>query len=80
MCDLTQFTISSSTTYIQSETIAQLFIADVLLTFGMCSIVVIDDGNTFKCAFIEMCKKLKINHWCLARGNHRGISVERYYR
>ena len=80
MCDLTQFVISSSTTCIQSETLAQLFMVDVLLTFGVCSVVVIDDGSTFKGAFISMCTKLKINHWCLTCGNHRVNSVERCHR
>ena len=46
----------------------------------MCSVVVIDDGSTFKGDFISMCTKFKINHWCLARGNHRGNSIERYHR
>ena len=80
MFDLTQFVISSSTTCIQSETLAQLFVADVLLTFRMCSVVVIDDGSIFKGAFISMCTNLNINHWSLARGNHMGNSVERYHR
>ena len=80
MCDLTHITISSRTTCIQSETFVQLFMSEVLLTFIMCDVVVIDDGSTFKCAFIDMCTKLKINHWCLAQGNHRGNSVEHYHR
>ena len=80
MCDLIQFTVSSVTNYILAEALAQLFMVDVLLTFGMCSVVVIDDGSTFKSVFIAMCTKLKINYWCLAQGNHRGNSVERYHR
>ena len=80
MCDLTQFTISSVTNCILAETLAQLFMVDVLLTFGMCSVVVIDDGSPFKGIFVTMCTKLKPNYWCLAQGNHRGNSVEKYHR
>ena len=54
--------------------------SEVVLTFGMCSVVAIDDGSTFKSVFILMCTTLKINFWCLSRGNHRGNSVERYHR
>ena len=35
MCDLTQFVISSPTKCILAETLEQLFMADVLLTFGI---------------------------------------------
>ena len=80
MYDLTQFTVSSSTTCIHSEILVQLFMAEVLLTFGICSVVVIDDGSTFKGSFIGMCDILKIIYWCLARGYHRGNLVECYHR
>ena len=73
MCDLTQFVISSVTTSIDASTLAQICMADVVLLFRMCSIVVIDDGSTFKRFFISMCEALKIHYWCLSWGNHRGI-------
>ena len=62
MCDLTQFNVSSVANFILAETLEQLFMADVLLTFGMCSIVVIGNGSTFKGVFITMCTKLKMNY------------------
>ena len=80
MCDLTQFTVSSVANCILAETLAQLFMADMLLTFGICSVVVIDNVSTFKGAFITICINLKINSWCLARGNHRGNLLDRYHR
>jgi len=46
----------------------------------MCSVVVVDDGSTFKHVFKLMCEALSIIYWCLSRGNHRGNSVERYHR
>ena len=73
MCNLTQFVISSVTTSIDDGTLAQIFMADVVLSFGVCSIVVIKDGSTLKSFFISMCEALKIHYWCLSWGNHRGI-------
>ena len=80
MCDLTQFVVSSVTHDIDAVALAQLFMSDIVMTFDMCSVVVIDDGSTFKGVFMLMCKHLKINYWCLSRGNHHGNSVERYHR
>ena len=80
ICDLTQFTVSSSTYCILSYTLAQPVMVDILLIFGMCSMVTIDEGSTFKGVFIDMCIKLKTNYWCMERGNHRSNLVERYHR
>ena len=49
------------------------------MTFGMCSVVVIYVCSTFKGVLILMYKHLKINYYCLSRGSHRGISVDRYH-
>ena len=48
MCDITQFLVSSPTTDIADAHLAQLFMADVVLSLGICSVVVIDDGSSFK--------------------------------
>lgn len=80
MCDITQFVVSSLTVDISVASLAQLFVANIILSFGMCSAVVIDDVSTFKGAFISICIVLDIRQWCLARGNYRGNSVERYHR
>ena len=80
MCDISQFVVSSATTDITAANLAQLFMKDVVLSFGMCSVVVVDDGSTFKHVFKLMCNALSITYWCLSRGNHRGNSVERYHR
>ena len=74
--DLTQFVVSSITYSIASTSLAQLFISEVILSFVMCSVVVIDDVSTFKGTFIAMYQALKINFCCLSRGTHKGISVK----
>lgn len=80
LCDLTQFAISSVTYNITALELSQLFMSDVVLSFGMCAVVVVDAGSTFKGIFEEMCKILDITYWVLARGNHKGNGAERYHR
>jgi len=41
---------------------------------------VIDDGSPFKSTFKELCDILRIKYWALARSNHKGLIVERFYR
>ena len=72
MYDITQFIVSSPTFDITAAHLAQFFCVDVIFSFGMCSVVVIDDGSSFKYVFMDMCKKLGLTYWVLSRGNHRG--------
>ena len=53
---------------------------EVVLSFGMVAVVVVDSDSRLRSAFEEMCKCLKIKFWPLARGNHKGNSVEKYHR
>ena len=62
ICDLTQFVVSSTTEIIDAKTLAQLFMSEVVLTFVIFSIVMIDDGSTFKSVFISMCDALNIHY------------------
>ena len=80
MCDLTQLIVSSPTLDIDTASLAQIFVSDVIINFRVYSVVLIDDGSTFKSVFVGICNSLNINNWCLSRGNHRGNLVERYHR
>ena len=80
VCDLTQFTVSSVTYDTTALQLSQLFMSDVILTFGMCAVVVVDAGSNFRGIFEEMCSILDITFWPLARGNHKGNGAERYHR
>ena len=80
MCDLTQFVISTIVKNPNSLELAKCFMEQVLLSYGMCSVVAVDADSKFKSVFEEMCKQLKIMFWPIARGNHKGLSVERYHR
>ena len=80
MCDLTQFVISIPVADTTAVNLAELFVEQVILTYGMCAVIVVDDGSNFKGVFESMCKILDITLWTLARGNHKGNSVERFHR
>ena len=80
LCDLTQFVVSSVTFDTTASFLAKTFMEDVVLTFGMCAVIVVDAASTFKGVFEEMCDILDITLWPLARGNHKGNSAEKYHR
>lgn len=80
MCDLSQFVVACVTNDITAVSLADLYMSEVLLKYGMTAVVVIDDGNTFKGVFAQMCSILNITLWTLSKGNHKGLSVERFHR
>ena len=55
MCDMTQFVVVVPVPDETSATLASYFMQHVLLKFGMCHLVVIDDGTPFKGASVAMC-------------------------
>ena len=85
MCDITQFAIATPTFNITSAhlaTMQEFMLEHVVLTFGMCAVlIVLDYGSPFKGVFKEsrMCEILRIKYWVLARSNHIGLSVERFH-
>ena len=80
MCDLTQFVISIIVDDARSEILAKLFMEQVVLSFGMVAVVVVDADGKFLSLFEKMCSALGFIFWPLARGNHKGNSVEKYHR
>lgn len=61
MYNLIQFIASSPTLNIDDAFLAQLFMYDVITIFGMCSMVIIENGSTFKSIFVGICTALGIN-------------------
>ena len=51
-----------------------------LLKFGICHLVILDDGSPFKGVFSAMRKALRINYEILAKRNHKGLLVEKLHR
>ena len=80
MCDLTQFFIFIIVKEANSMNLGKLFMEQVVLSFGMVAVVVVDADSKFLHFFKDMCKQLNIKLWPLSRGNHKGMSVERYHR
>ena len=52
---------------------------DIALLFGITAVVVVDADSNFRIISEEMCTALNIHFWPLARGNHKGLLVERQY-
>ena len=71
MCDITQFVVIVPVPDETSATLTSHFMQHVLLKFGMCHLVVIDDGTPFKGAFVAMCQVLNLNYGVLAKRNHK---------
>ena len=80
MCDLTQFIVSCILIDKRSEALSKIFIEQVILTFGMVAVVVVDANSLFRSTFEAICKLLKLTLWPLSRKKHRGNSIERYHR
>ena len=61
ICDMTQFVIIVPVPDEVASTLAEHFMQHVLLKFGICHLVILDDGILFKGVFSAMCKALRIN-------------------
>ena len=56
------------------------FAVVVRVKFGVCHLVILDDGSPFKGVFSAICKALRINYEILAKRNHKGLLVEKFHR
>ena len=79
MCDMSQFVVSVPVKQTSASYLARVFMENVLLKFGICAVIVVDDGSTFRGLFEEMCSLLKIRFHAAAKRNHRSIGVERFH-
>ena len=80
MDDLTGFVIVAEFKEISSATIAALFMQQVLLKVGMCGMIRPDADSKFQSHFVAMSEILHIHCDPAARGNHKSVSVERFFR
>ena len=60
MCDLTQFIVSYILIDTRSEDLSISFMEQVILTYGMVAVVVVDADSWFRSTFESMCKLLKL--------------------
>ena len=80
MCDLTKFIVSSIITDIKSEVLAKLFVEEVVLSFEMVDVVVVDSDSRFRGEFQEICKTIQITFWPLSCGKHKVNSAKTDHR
>ena len=80
MCDLTQFVLSILVNEVTSEILGKLFMEQVVFTFGIVAVVVVNADSKFLHLFEEICKAIGFKFWPLSRSNHKGNSVEKYHR
>ena len=52
---------------------------DVVLSFVMFLVVIIDANRNFSRVFEGVLKELNINVWVLSQGNHKGDIAEKYH-
>ena len=60
MCDLTQLIVSCILIDTRSEDLSKKYMEQVILTFGMVAVVVVDADSRFRSTFEAMCKLLKL--------------------
>ena len=51
----------------------------VLLKFGLCHLVVLDDDTAIKGAFIAIYEALHLNRNVFANHNHKGLTIEHFH-
>ena len=79
MCNLTHFIVSTITTEHTCGTYSNFFMENAVLLFSMVEILVFDVYSWFKSVPKDMCTALGNINWALARGNQKGMSVEKYH-
>ena len=80
ICDMSQFVAVVPVPDESSAALADYLFQHALMNFGLCHLVVLDDGNPFKGPFVAMCKALKLRDDILAKRNHTRLSVEHFHR
>lgn len=62
MCKMSQFVVVVPVPDESSATLAGYFMQHILMKFGLCHLVVLDDGTPFKGDFITMCQALNLSY------------------
>ena len=78
MCDMTQFVIVVPVPDEIASTLVENFMQHVFLKFGICHLIILDDGSPFKGVLSVMCKALRINYDIIAKRNRKGLLVNKF--
>ena len=79
MCDMTQFVCIVVLAHVNAAELAQTFMEDVLLKFGLCLAIEVNNDSKFMGLFEATSKLLNIRLHRAAKRNHKDIGVERYH-
>ena len=80
MYDMCQWIVSVAITGTDALYLVRMFIEHVLLKFGLCLMVVIDDRNEFHGVLESMCNVLDIKFHIVAKFNHKVVGVELFHK
>ena len=80
MCNMTQFVIVQAVPNTEASNVARLFMEGVLMKFGLCIMVVVDNGSDFGGLFEEMCKLLNTRFHLVAKRNYKAVGIERFHK
>ena len=80
MCYITKTIVCIPVPRCTLPIMSKFLIQDVLLKFSLCYFVVLDDGISFKGAFIAMCTALYLCYNIVVTRNHKVFYVEYFNR
>ena len=80
MCGMTEFVMRVAITMTEASYLARMFMEHILLKFGLCIMVVCDDGNDFRGTFGKMCDDLNIRCHVIAKRNHNAVGIEKFHK
>jgi hypothetical protein len=80
MCDLSVFIICNPVGDTTSAGLACIFREEVWLKVGLCGLIVIDAASAYLSVFKDMWEVLGLHFHQAARGNHKMVSVERFFQ
>ena len=78
--DMSQFVVVVPVNNKYFTTLAENIFQYVLMKFGVCHLVVIDNGTPFKRTFVIICKYFDINYDVLVKRNYNKLTVEYFHR
>ena len=80
MCDMSQFVVIQGCRNKESSTVAHLLMEGFLLKFGLCLMIICDQGSENRKIFEKACGALNIRIHPVAKHNHRAVGVERFFK
>ena len=78
--DMSQFVVVIPIPDESSAALTSYFMQYILMKFGLCQLVILDDDSPFKEDCIAMCEALNLNHNVRAKRNHKIFTVKHFHR